>query len=100
MVQVLGIPFFDQDIDAAVARVLQVCKDTSEAARNAPFSGAALRPNHCISASGAHGLVEAHNDPAFKNILQKELISKTLNSSIAKIKYGFYIGFYISFEFY
>ena len=73
MVKVLGIPFFDQDIDAAVERVLQVCKDTSEAARNATistFSGAALQPNHCISASGAHGLVEAHNDPAFKNILQ------------------------------
>lgn len=59
MIPVLGIPFFDRDIPAAVELVL-----------NEITSGAARGQNRCISASGAHGLVEAHKDPAFKALLQ------------------------------
>lgn len=59
MINVLTIPFFDRDIPAAVELVL-----------NEIVTGAAKGQNHCISASGAHGLVEAHKDPAFRQLLQ------------------------------
>ncbi|KAF0239405.1 MAG: WecB/TagA/CpsF family glycosyl transferase [Chitinophagaceae bacterium] len=59
MVNVLGIPFYDQNLQAAVAETIDACaKDY-------------LPQNHCISASGAHGLVEAHKDPTFKKVLQQ-----------------------------
>ena len=59
MVKVLDIPFYDQSIEDIVPEIIRICTDH-------------LQPNInlCISASGAHGLVEAHQDPAFKNILQ------------------------------
>lgn len=60
MVKVLDIPFYDQSIEDIVPEIIRICTDH-------------LQPtfNRCISASGAHGLVEAHNDPAFKNVLQR-----------------------------
>lgn len=69
MVKVLDIPFYDKDLDAAVKLVLQVCKESTET--SSVNVANALFPNHCISASGAHGLVEAHKDPNFKKILQQ-----------------------------
>jgi|JI6StandDraft_1071083.scaffolds.fasta_scaffold150540_1 N-acetylglucosaminyldiphosphoundecaprenol N-acetyl-beta-D-mannosaminyltransferase len=69
MVKVLDIPFFDKDLEAAVNLVLQVCKESAE--NSSDNVANALFPNHCISASGAHGLVEAHKDPNFKKILQE-----------------------------
>lgn len=68
MVNVLTIPFFDKDIATAVELVLQVCNEQAEMpAENAePF----IQPSRCISASGAHGIIEAHKDPSFKQILQ------------------------------
>lgn len=59
MINVLQIPFFDRDIPAATDLVI-----------NEIVSGAAKGQNRCISASGAHGLVEAHKDPAFRQVLQ------------------------------
>jgi len=68
MVNVLTIPFFDQDIATAVELVLQVCKEQSEVFANDATS--IPPPTRCISASGAHGIIEAHKDPLFKQTLQ------------------------------
>jgi len=57
-VSVLGIPLFAQDIDRAVALVIQSC-----------LEGTVSTPR-CISATGAHGLVTAQRDPAFRRLLQ------------------------------
>jgi len=59
MVQILGVPFFSKDIPSAVKQVISEC-----AAGNLP-------KNYCISASGAHGLVEAHKNPSFKLALNQ-----------------------------
>lgn len=59
MVNVLEIPFYDQNLDAAISETIAACGEEY------------LPQNHCISASGAHGLVEAHKDESFKKILQQ-----------------------------
>jgi len=59
MVNVLGIPFYDQNLQAAVAEIIEA------------FAEGHLPQNHCISASGAHGLVEANKDPSFKLLLNQ-----------------------------
>ncbi len=58
MIEVLGVPFYTKNIDTAVKEVIAACGD------------AYLPQNYCISASGAHGLVEAAKNPAFKTILK------------------------------
>lgn len=62
MVKVLGVPLFDRDIEAAVEQILA---DLSSSVGN----------NYCISATGAHGLVEANKDEAFRNILNSFYIN-------------------------
>ncbi|RMH48626.1 MAG: glycosyltransferase, partial [Gammaproteobacteria bacterium] len=58
VVPVLGLPLFARDIPAAVDLVVQGClQATSESPR-------------CISATGAHGLVHAQEDPAFRELLE------------------------------
>lgn len=68
MVKVLGIPFFHQSIEALVPNIIRLCKnlptDPSVALPSEP------KNNACISASGAHGLIEAHKDHSFKQTLQ------------------------------
>ena len=59
MIKVLGVPFYTYNIQSAVSEVLKSCAD------------AYLPQNLCISATGAHGLVEAAKNPAFKNILHQ-----------------------------
>ena len=57
MIEVLGVPFYTKNINSAVKEVIAACSDVY------------LPQNYCISASGAHGLVEAAKNPAFKIIL-------------------------------
>lgn len=58
MMKVLDIPLYDKGIDHAVHEIVA---DLSEnALPEYPF---------CISATGAHGLVEAHKDQNFKQVL-------------------------------
>jgi len=57
MIEILGVPFYAKTIDAAVKEVIDVCGTDH------------LPKNYCISASGAHGLVEAAKNPHFKAIL-------------------------------
>lgn len=57
-ISVLSIPFYNGNLPDIVDRILQEEMPSMQ------------DENRCISASGAHGLVEAHKDPAFKNILQ------------------------------
>jgi N-acetylglucosaminyldiphosphoundecaprenol N-acetyl-beta-D-mannosaminyltransferase len=59
MIKVLGVPFYANNIQSAVTEVVTSCGDNY------------LPQNLCISASGAHGLVEAAKNPAFKNILNQ-----------------------------
>lgn len=59
MVTVLDVPLYDKNIDDAVAELLDQLKHGSK--EGEPF---------CISATGAHGLIEAHKDASFKKILQ------------------------------
>ncbi|MDP1842097.1 MAG: WecB/TagA/CpsF family glycosyltransferase, partial [Sediminibacterium sp.] len=59
MVQILGVPFFSNNLQAAVQHVINSCE-----AGNLP-------KNYCISASGAHGLVEASKNPSFKSTLNQ-----------------------------
>lgn len=60
MIEVLNVPLYDEDIDQAVRVVI----DTIRADEYEPGK-------RCISATGAHGLVEAHKDVAFKSLLGK-----------------------------
>jgi N-acetylglucosaminyldiphosphoundecaprenol N-acetyl-beta-D-mannosaminyltransferase len=57
MIEILGVPFYTKTIDAVVKEVIDVCSTDH------------LPKNYCISASGAHGLVEAAKNPDFKVIL-------------------------------
>jgi N-acetylglucosaminyldiphosphoundecaprenol N-acetyl-beta-D-mannosaminyltransferase len=59
MIPVLNVPFYDKDIAMAVAEVVQGIS-----------SGTSKNKNLCISATGAHGLIEAHKDPDFNCVLQ------------------------------
>lgn len=72
MVRVLDIPFFDKDLDTAVNEALNVFVDINKNTNRsiADDNIASCKPNHCISATGAHGIIEAHKDPAFKQTLQ------------------------------
>ena len=58
MVTVLGVFLFDEDIASAVKKILS------------ELSSPGGTGNLCISATGAHGLVEANKDAAFKKILE------------------------------
>jgi N-acetylglucosaminyldiphosphoundecaprenol N-acetyl-beta-D-mannosaminyltransferase len=58
MVEVLGIPFYANDIPSAVQEVLQACGPNY------------LPQNYSISATGAHGIIEAYESADFKKILQ------------------------------
>lgn len=57
MVEVLGIPLYDRDIDTAVEEILRSLQD--------PFVAGTRR----ISATGAHGLVEAQDNELFRQAL-------------------------------
>ncbi len=57
MIEVLGVSFYTKSIKNAVEEVIQECTHSS------------LRQNKCISATGAHGLVVASKNIAFKKIL-------------------------------
>jgi N-acetylglucosaminyldiphosphoundecaprenol N-acetyl-beta-D-mannosaminyltransferase len=57
MPKILGIPVYDGDLDGAVAEVMSTC------ATQEPRS-------LCISATDAHGLVHAHDDPEFAALLR------------------------------
>lgn len=59
MIPVLNVPFYDKDITTAVEDVLE-----------GTVSGASTGKNLCISATGAHGLIEARKDPDFNRVLQ------------------------------
>lgn len=56
-IPVLGIPIFSRNINQAVELVIQQCLTNSS-------------KNACISATGAHGIIEAHKDPVFKQTLR------------------------------
>lgn len=58
MINVLGVPLYDKTIDDAVATIITDI--------NTPLDASS---NRCISATGAHGLVEASKDAGFKAIL-------------------------------
>lgn len=58
MINVLGVPLYDKTIDDAVESIIADLRNPSVA-----------EINRCISATGAHGLVEAHKDAGFKTIL-------------------------------
>jgi N-acetylglucosaminyldiphosphoundecaprenol N-acetyl-beta-D-mannosaminyltransferase len=62
MVNVLGVPFYDRDIGSAVEMIARdLWSPTLQ--------------NRCISATGAHGLVEAHKDPVFRQVLHSFFIN-------------------------
>src|SRR6478752_1399875 len=57
MVKVLGVNFYDKDIGSAVREVINRITDTDN-----------VRPI-CISATGAHGVIEANKNTGFKTVL-------------------------------
>jgi N-acetylglucosaminyldiphosphoundecaprenol N-acetyl-beta-D-mannosaminyltransferase len=57
MIEILGVPFYTKTIDAVVKEVIDGCGTDH------------FPKNYCISASGAHGLVEAAKNPDFKVVL-------------------------------
>lgn len=57
MANVLQVSLYDAGLESAVAEAIRQCDP------------AVPRQNRCISATGAHGLVTAFKDPAFKAIL-------------------------------
>jgi N-acetylglucosaminyldiphosphoundecaprenol N-acetyl-beta-D-mannosaminyltransferase len=58
VIRILDIPLHDSTLQDAVDRVASSCLDGS------------LTDSHCISATGAHGLVEARRNPAFGQVLK------------------------------
>ncbi|MEX0769236.1 MAG: WecB/TagA/CpsF family glycosyltransferase [Balneolaceae bacterium] len=54
--EVLGIPLFNKSIRLAAEQIIEECSGEKN--------------NHCISATGAHGIVYAFKNPLFKNLLQ------------------------------
>lgn len=60
MIEVLNVPLYDADICQAVQTVI-----------NKIQSGECDQDKRCVSATGAHGLVEAHKDVAFKALLRR-----------------------------
>lgn len=57
MTKVLQVELYDAGLRTAVREVIRQCEPES------------LRQNKCISATGAHGLVTAFKEPAFKTVL-------------------------------
>lgn len=55
---VLGIPIYDKSINDAVSEMIE------------GLTNGTSPKNACISATGAHGLIVAHQTPAFKTILE------------------------------
>lgn len=60
MIAVLKVPIYDQDIPSAVVEMVTDIR-----------IGITRGKNRCISATGAHGLIEAHKDPDFHALLQQ-----------------------------
>jgi N-acetylglucosaminyldiphosphoundecaprenol N-acetyl-beta-D-mannosaminyltransferase len=54
---ILDIPILNHSIDLIIGEAITVLETDN-------------RSNHCISATGAHGIIEAQEDPDFKKILQ------------------------------
>jgi N-acetylglucosaminyldiphosphoundecaprenol N-acetyl-beta-D-mannosaminyltransferase len=63
MIRVIDIPLHDSTLQDAVASVASSCENSSSA------------DSHCISATGAHGLVEARKSPAFGQVLKEFAIN-------------------------
>ena len=61
MVKVLNINLYDCNINSAVNSIIKECS--------------MLKSNHCVSATGAHGVITAYNDSEFKNILNSFYIN-------------------------
>lgn len=61
-VKILGIPMYAADIGSATALVLGHCRSSK-------------RSNHCVSATGAHGLVYAQRNRTFDKILKNFYIN-------------------------
>lgn len=59
MVNVLSIPIYDQQLDAAVAEVLALCQ------------ASAPRSNRLVSATSVHGVVEAQSNPTLAQVLHQ-----------------------------
>lgn len=57
-VNVLEIPIYNNNIDQAVKSILD------------DLNGMTISQNRCISATGAHGIIVAHQDRGFKQILK------------------------------
>lgn len=60
MIAVLKVPIYDQDIPSAVAEMVADIR-----------TGNSKGKNRCVSATGAHGLIEAQKDPDFHALLQQ-----------------------------
>ena len=63
MASVLGIDLYEKDIATVTAYLIN------------EITGNANQDNKCISATGAHGLIEAHKKPAFKEVLKNFYIN-------------------------
>ena len=57
MAKVLQVDLYDAGLDSAVQAIIDQCDPASP------------RQNKCVSATGAHGLVTAFKEPAFKSVL-------------------------------
>lgn len=56
-ISVIGVPLFNGSIDDAATEVIsQILKD-------------GYKHSHCVSATGAHGIVASKHDPEFRNVL-------------------------------
>lgn len=64
MIEVLEVPLYDKSIDAAVDVIIERIKLSPESDSNL-----------CISATGAHGLVEAYKDADFKALIRQFYIN-------------------------
>jgi N-acetylglucosaminyldiphosphoundecaprenol N-acetyl-beta-D-mannosaminyltransferase len=56
--EVLHIPLYDRGMDAALEHVLQTCRQEE-------------KKNRCVSATGAHGIIEAQKNPEFASLLRQ-----------------------------
>lgn len=58
MAKILGIPLYNKSIDTACEEILGIIQGE-------------LKTNRCISATGAHGMVYAYQNPGFHSILNQ-----------------------------
>lgn len=59
MVEVLGIPLYDKNLSGAVDALMDITFSEKKAC------------NFCVSATGAHGIIEAYTNTEFKNTLER-----------------------------